>query len=288
MQKTKLGSTSTDISVMGFGAMHLSLSGRPSRLDALRAIHAALDAGITFIDTSDAYCIDEQDKHHNERLVRQALDEYEGSIEDVVVATKGGLMRPKGAWPRNGKPAHLVKTISESVEALGGADPIFLWQHHAPDPAVSIEESLEAVKRTVDQGLIRHVGVSNYGVNELERAREVLDIVSVQNEFSPWHRKPLDGGVISYCEEHEITFLPYRPLGGSRRAKSVGDEPVLAELAEKYDATPHQIVLAWLRGVSPQIVPIPGSTKVAHVEDCAAAADIELTNDEVHRVADEV
>ncbi len=286
MQTTTLGSTSTEISIIGFGAMHLSLSGRPPHGDAIRVVHAALDAGITLIDTADAYCIDEPDKHHNEKLVRQALDEYDGAVDDVVVATKGGIMRTDGGWPRNGRAAHLIKTISQSVEALGG-EPIFLWQHHAPDPKVSIEESLGAVREAVDDGLILNVGVSNYNVEELERAGEIVDIVSVQNEFSPWHRKPLDEGVITYCEEHSMTFLPYKPFGGSGRAKSVGKEAIFAQLAEEYEASPHQIVLAWLRGVSSRIVPIPGASRVPTIEDSAAAAGIELSDDDVHRIAEE-
>lgn len=283
MDTTELGTTGLHVSVIGLGAMHFSLAGRPPEDESIAVIHRALDLGVTFIDTADAYCVDETEKHHNERLVRRALASYEGDTSNVVVATKGGLMRPGGAWVTDGHPDHLRKTIRDSVEALGGA-PIMLWQHHAPDPKVPVEVSLSVVKSAVDEGLIRFVGVSNYSVELIERARRVVDVVSVQNQYSPWHRAPEKDGVLAYCEREGLTFLPWSPFGGKNRAKKLDEIPVLAALARERGISPQRLVLAWLRAKSPRILPIPGTTKIAHLEDCLAAAGVTLTPEEVRRI----
>ncbi|MEX0599806.1 MAG: aldo/keto reductase [Rhodothermales bacterium] len=280
---TTIGDTDLEVSVIGFGGMHLSIDGRPPRDQALSVVHRALDSGITFIDTADSYCLDEPDKHHNERLIREALEAYEGDRSGVVVATKGGLMRHEGGWPRNGDPDHLRRTIRESVEALGGK-PIQLWQHHAPDPDVSIEASLAPVREAVDEGLIRHVGVSNYSVEEIERARNVIRVVSVQNQFSLWHRKPLEDGTLEYCDREGLTFLPWGPVGGRRRAKRVGEHDVLVEMAQARERSPHCIALAWLRAKSPVVLPIPGASRPESIADSAKAADVTLSQDEVKRL----
>lgn len=263
--------------------MHLSLAGRPGRNDAIEVIHRALDAGVTFIDTADAYCIDESDKHHNERLVRDALASYEGGTGDIHVATKGGLMRYGGDWPRNGDPDHLRATIRESVDALGGA-PIFLWQHHAPDPDVPVERSLQPVREAADEGLIRYVGVSNYGVRHLELARDVVELTSVQNQYSLWHRKPERDGTLEYCEQHSITFLPWGPLGGKNRAKKFSEYKILNDVAGDHNLSPQGVALAWLRYKSPVILPIPGASRPESIEDSVRAADAELTEDEAARI----
>ncbi len=283
MESTELGTTGLHVSVIGLGAMHFSLAGRPSEAESVAVIHRALDLGVTFIDTADAYCIDETEKHHNERLVHGALASYDGDTSNVVVATKGGLMRPGGAWVTDGHPDHLRKTIRDSVEALGGA-PITLWQHHAPDPKTPVEVSLSVVKSAVDEGLIRFVGVSNYSVELIERARRVVDVVSVQNQYSPWHRTPEKDGVLEYCEREGLTFLPWSPFGGMNRAKKLAEIPVLAALSRERGLSPQRLVLAWLRAKSPRILPIPGTTKIEHLEDCVAAATVTLTPEEVRRI----
>lgn len=282
MQTTTLGPTDRSVSAIGFGAMHLSLEGRPSEEDAIDVIHHVLDRGVTFIDTADSYCTDESDKHHGERLVRKALDAYDGDTSHVVVATKGGLMRPNGRWTRNGDPDHIRTTIRESVDALGGA-PIDLWQHHAPDASVPVEESLQPVRDAVDEGRIRHVGVSNYSVEQIERAREVVDVVSVQNQYSPWHRRPEHDGVLDYCEAHDLTFLPWSPLGGRKRAKRLGDRSELQSIASAKHISPQRLILAWLMAQSPAVLPIPGASRIATAEDSIAAVDVVLTDDEARQ-----
>lgn len=280
MQKTTLNGTDLQVSAVGFGAMHLSLEGRPPREEAIAVLHRALDLGITFIDTADAYCKNEPEKHHNERLIREALDAYDGDLSGLVVATKGGLMRHGGGWPRNGHPDHLRRTIGESLEALGVSS-IQLWQHHAPDPDVPIETSLAPVREAVDNGLIRSVGVSNYSVEQIERARAVVNVVSVQNQFSLWHRRPLEDGTLEYCDREGLTFLPWGPLGGRRRAKSIEQHEVLTDVAADKGASPYRIALAWLMAKSPVVLPIPGASHPDNVEDSSRAYEVSLTDEEV-------
>lgn len=279
MQTTTLGPTDLSVSAVGFGAMHLSLEGRPPEADAIEVIHHVLDRGVTFIDTADAYCKDESDKHHGERLVRKALDAYPGDTSGVVVATKGGLMRPNGRWTRNGDPDHIRTTIRESIDALGGAP-----QHHAPDANVPVEASLRPVRDAVDERRIRHVGVSNYSVEQIERAQEVVDVVSVQNQYSPWHRQPEHDGVLDYCEAHNVTFLPWSPLGGRNRVKRLGELSALQSIAEARSVSPQRLILAWLMTQSPAVLPIPGASRMATAEDSIAAVDVVLTDDEVREI----
>ena len=272
------------ISAIGLGAMPLSLSGRPAEEDAIAVIHKALDLGVTLIDTSDAYCQDELDKHHNETLIAKALQQYPGDTSSVTVATKGGLLRPEGRWTRDGNPKRLAKTIRESHVILGGSKPIDLWQYHAPDTNYTLEQSLAPVKEAVDEGKIRYVGVSNFTVEQIEEARQIVDVVSVQNQYNPWHRQPEFDGVLDYCEREGLIFFPWSPLGGSSRVKGLQDIEVIAELAKEREASVYQIVLGWLRAKYDCIVPIPGASHISSIEDSVKAADLELSNEEVKRI----
>jgi aryl-alcohol dehydrogenase-like predicted oxidoreductase len=285
MKKKQLGNTNFNISAIGFGGMPISLSGRPPESQAIAVIHRALDLGVTLIDTADSYCQDESDKHHNEKLIAKALQQYTGDIRAVTVATKGGLMRPQSSWTRNGNPHHLRKTIRESFEALGGQKPIDLWQYHSPDPSYTIEESLAPAKEAVEAGIIRFVGVSNFSVEQIKRARDILEIASVQNQYNPWHRDPESDGVLEYCETEKLTFFPWSPLGGSRRATSLQDLPAIAKLAAEKNVSVYCIVLAWLMAKSPCIVPIPGATKVSSIEDSVRALEVTLTDAELQQIS---
>ncbi|MBD2775015.1 aldo/keto reductase [Iningainema tapete] len=284
METKQLGKTGVFVSTLGMGGMPMSLSNRPEESQSLNVIHRALDLGVTFIDTADSYCKDESDKHHNERLIHKALQSYNGDVSKVIVATKGGLMRPNGNWTRNGNPQHLRETIRVSFEALGGNKPIDVWQYHAPDPNYTIEESLAPAKEAVDEGIIRFVGVSNFSVEQIKRAQDVVDIVSVQNQYNPWQRQPEFDGVLEYCEKEELTFLPWSPFGGSRRHQGLQDFPTISKLAQEKGVSVYSIVLAWLRSKSPCILPIPGASKVSSIEDSVRAADVKLSNDEVQRI----
>lgn len=284
METKQLGKTDVSVSAIGLGGMPMSLSTRPPESQSLNVIHRALDLGITFIDTADSYCKDESDKHHNERLIHQALETYNGDVSNVVVATKGGLMRPNGNWTRNGNPKHLRETIRVSFEALGGTKPIDIWQYHAPDPDYTIEESLTPAKEAVDAGMIRFVGVSNFSVAQIKQARDVVDIVSVQNQYNPWYRQPESDGVLEYCEHESLTFLPWSPFGGSRRHNSLEDFRAIASLAQEKGVSVYCIVLAWLRSKSPCILPIPGASKTNSIEDSVLTVDVKLSDDEVQRI----
>lgn len=285
MKNKKLGNTNFNISAIGLGGMPLSLSGRPTESQAIAVIHRALDLGVTLIDTADSYCQDQSDKHHNEELITKALQQYTGDIRAVTVATKGGLMRPQGAWTRNGNPHHLRKTIRESFEALGGQKPIDLWQYHAPDPSYTIEEALAPAKEAVAEGIVRFVGVSNFSVEQIKRARDIVEIASVQNQYNPWHREPESEGVLEYCETEKLTFFPWSPLGGSRRVTSLQDMPAIAKLAAEKNVSVYCIVLAWLMAKSPCIVPIPAATKLSSIEDSVKAIDVKLTDEEVQQIS---
>lgn len=284
METTQLGKTGISVSAIALGGMPMSLSDRPPESQSLQVIHRALDLGITFIDTADSYCKDEPDKHHNEKLIHKALQTYKGDVSHVIVATKGGLMRPNGSWTRNGNPEHLQKTIRESFEALGGDKPIDVWQYHSPDPDYTIEESLKPAKEAVKSGLIRFVGVSNFSVEQIKQAQNFVELVSVQNQYSPWYREPEKDGVLQYCEQQKLTFLPWSPFGGSRRHNDLQDIKAIAQLASDKGVSVYCIVLAWLRSKSPCILPIPGASKVSSIEDTARAVDVKLSDEEVQRI----
>lgn len=284
METKQLGNTGVSISALGLGAMPLSISGRPEETQAIATIHRALDLGVTLIDTADSYCQDESDKHHNEQLIHKALQQYKGDVSNVIVATKGGLMRPNGAWTRNGNPDHLRKTIRESFQALGGEKPIDIWQYHSPDPEYAIEAALAPAKEAVQEGFIRFVGVSNFSVEQIKRARDVVDIVSVQNQYNPWYRLPELDGVLKYCEREKLTFLAWSPLGGSRRVGYLKDIPEITQLAQEKGVSIYCIVLAWLMAKSPCIVPIPGASKISSLEDSVRAVDVKLSQEEVAKI----
>jgi aryl-alcohol dehydrogenase-like predicted oxidoreductase len=287
METKQLGSTGVTISAIGLGGMPMSLSGRPPESQAINVIHKALDQGVTLIDTADSYCQEESDKHHNERLICKALQQYQGDTSQVTVATKGGLMRPNGSWTRNGNPDHLRQTIRVSFEALGGTKPIDVWQYHAPDPNYTIEEALAPAKEAVDEGLIRFVGVSNFSVEQIKQARDVVEIVSVQNQYNPWNRQPESDGVLEYCETEGLTFFPWSPLGGSRRVSKLEDIAVIAQLAKEKGVSVYQIVLAWLLAKSPCIVPIPGASKLSSIDDSIQASEVKLSEAEVRKIDQE-
>ena len=193
-------------------------------------------------------------------------------------------MRPGGKWAINGNPDYLRQAIHESHVALGGDRPIPLWQHHMIDPNYPLEVSLEPVREAVENGLIRYVGVSNYRLDEIKRAREVVDVVSVQNQYSPWRRGPEYGGVLDYCEKEGLTFIPASPLGGSTRAKDLGLIDGLAVLARERGISPQRLAIAWLMARSPCILPIPGSSRLDNTEDVLAAVDVIVSQEEMHQI----
>ncbi|MCA9518082.1 MAG: aldo/keto reductase [Myxococcales bacterium] len=283
MRTRPLGPSGLDVGAIGLGAMPLSLGAHPTEADAVRVIHAALDAGMTLIDTADAYCHDHTDIGHNERLVRLALASWPRR-DGVVVATKGGLERPNGAWISNGHPGHLRWACEQSLKALA-VERIDLYQLHVVDPRYPLEDSVGELARLHAEGKIANVGLSNVSVPEIERARALVPIASVQNRMSPIDRQPLHDGVLAYCEQHGLAFLAYSPVGGSYGVRRVAHHAVLCHVAASHGATPHEIALAWLLAKSPSIIPIPGASRVESAVSSARAAEIALTEQEI-RVID--
>lgn len=267
MKKRQLGPDGPMVGEIGLGGMYLSITGRPDEPQAIRAIHAALDAGVTLIDTADVYCFDERDIGHNERLVAKAIA---GRHERVVVATKGGLRRPDGAWTRDARPERLVAACEASLRALGVAA-IDLYQLHAPDAAVPFAESVGALARLREAGKIKRVGLSNVSAAELAEAQRIVPVASVQNRWNPGHRGPERDGVLAACTAAGIAFLPYSPFGGASGAASLGERKKLAAEAARRGISPHRLVLSWMLAKSPVVIPIPGARREASVRDSAAA-----------------
>lgn len=280
MLQRPLGPDGPLVSAIGLGGMYLSITGRPEEAAAIRTIHAALDAGVTLIDTADVYCFDEGDVGHNERLVAKALA---GRAERVIVATKGGLRRPRGAWTRDARPSLLAAACEASLRALGVAA-IDLYQLHAPDPAVPFAESVGALARLREQGKVIRVGLSNVSAAELAEARRLVPVASVQNRWNPGDRSPERDGVLAACTAAGIAFLPYSPFGGAGGALALGERKGLAAEAARRGMSPHRLVLAWMLAKSPVVLPIPGARREASTRDSAAAAGVALTTADVAAV----
>lgn len=273
--RRNIGNSGLSVAPIGLGGMPMSIGGRPSEADALRTIHAALDAGMDLIDTADVYCLDDDDIGHNERLIAKALAAWSDTA-GIVVATKGGLERPGGDWTTNGRPDHLRRACDKSLVALGVAQ-IQLYQLHAPDDDVPFAESVGALAELRAAGKIAHVGLSNVSVEEIEIARAIVPIVSVQNRCNPFDRSAWDDGVVQHCTANGIAFLPYSPVGGGRGKAKVATDKVLGAVGKRHGVSPFQVTLAWLLAKSPVMLPIPGASKVASAVDSAAAMTLVLT-----------
>jgi aryl-alcohol dehydrogenase-like predicted oxidoreductase len=281
MKTRPLGSSGLTVSAVGLGGMYLSIRDRPSEDDAVRTIHAALEAGITLIDTADVYCLDQRDIGHNERLIARALREKPSAR--AVVATKGGLERPNGSWTRNARPAHLREACERTLKALGVAR-IDVYQLHAPDPSVPLAESVGELAKLRAEGKIAHVGLSNVSVREIDQARAIVPIVSVQNRWNPQYRAPETEGVLDHCTKLGIALLPYSPFGGASGAQSLAKVGSLAAEAKKRGISPHRLVIAWLLAKSPVVIPIPGARRVESVVDSAQGAEVVLSREDVSAV----
>ncbi|MGH3102688.1 MAG: aldo/keto reductase [Gaiellaceae bacterium] len=261
---------------LAFGGMRLcgpQILGYPAdRENALAVLRRAVELGVTLIDTSDAY-----GPEVNELQIAEALHPYP---DGLVIATKGGLLRTgAGGWPTDGRPEHLRAACEESLRRLR-LERIDVYQLHAPDPRVPIEDSVGALAELRDDGKIRHVGLSNVSVAELERARAVVPIVSVQNRYSVADRSSED--VLQACERGGLAFLPFFPLAAGRLAYGSG---VVERVAAAHDATPAQVALAWLLHHSSVTVPIPGTSSLEHLEENLGAAALRLASDEVAALA---
>jgi aryl-alcohol dehydrogenase-like predicted oxidoreductase len=258
--------------------MRLSTSPDRDPANGIRVIHAALDAGVTLLDTADVYCWDDNDIGHNEQLIAQALRSWHGDASTIEVATKGGLRRPDGAWAPDGRAVHLKAACAASRRALG-VDEIDLYQLHVVDPKVSLATSVRALAALQREGSIRRIGLSNVTVTQIEQARAIAEIESVQVALSVLEDENLRNGVAQYCVEHGIRLLAYRPLGGARGAQQLVRDEVLQRVATEHAASAQEIALAWLCDLGKHIVPIPGPTRPEHAAVLARVSHIELTQD---------
>jgi aryl-alcohol dehydrogenase-like predicted oxidoreductase len=270
------------VSAIGLGEMPMSLAGRPDEAQSIRTIHAALDAGVTLIDTADAYCIDQTEVGHGERLVAKALAAWPGDRDRVLVATKGGHTREGGEWNLDGRPEHLRQACEASLRALG-VEAIGLYQFHRPDPKVPFAESVGAVAELKAAGKVRLVGLSNVSVDQIRQARQLVQVASVQNEFSPRFRR--SEGELAFCAAEGIAFLPWSPLGGIGRGRELGGRHrAFGEVAEAHGVSAQQVALAWQLAKAPAVIPIPGSSRPETIADSAAAAGLRLGEDELARL----
>jgi aryl-alcohol dehydrogenase-like predicted oxidoreductase len=274
------------VSAVGLGAMPMSIEGRPEEERSIRTIHAALDAGVTLIDTADAYHLHAGETGHNERLIARALATYGNDTSGVLVATKGGHLRPgDGSWTLNGSPEHLRRAADASLKALG-VDVIGLYQFHRPDPRVPYAESIGALKELRDAGKIVMAGISNASVEQIDIARQILGddgLASVQNQFSPAFRS--SEVELNYCARLGIAFLPWSPLGGIRRAGELGTRHwAFQAVAEAHSVSPQQVALAWMLAKAPVVIPIPGASRPESIRDCVRAANLTLTAAELDRL----
>jgi aryl-alcohol dehydrogenase-like predicted oxidoreductase len=280
MQTRRIGDV--EVSAIGLGGMQMSIEGRPDEQRSVATIHAALDAGVTLIDTADAYHMLANDVGHNESLIARALSSYGGDTSGVLVATKGGHVRPgDGSWQLDGSPEYLRQACDASLKRLG-VDAIGLYQFHRPDPKVDFADSIGALRDLLDAGKIRMAGVSNTSPDQIRQANDILGgrLASVQNEFSPAFRSSEPELVL--CDELGIAFLPWSPLAGASRAADLGSRfAPFAEIGQAHGVSPQRVCLAWMLAKSPVVIPIPGSSRPETILDSVEATDLQLSTEEI-------
>lgn len=269
---------------VGMGAMTLTQVPGYDEARAFRTVRAALDAGVTLFDTADSYG-PAAGSGVNETVLAKALAGAPGSTEHVIVATKGGHIRPADTtWEIDGSPAHLRRACEGSLRRLG-LDALPLYFHHRPDPKVPYAQSIGALRELHEAGLVRRVGISNVDRAKILEAREILGtaLVAVQNEFSPGFRS--NRPEIDLCAELGLAFLAWSPFGGLRRAKNVSERTdEFATIARERGVSPYQVVLAWQLRTSPAVIPIPGASRPESVRDSARAVELELSEEEFARL----
>ncbi|HEY4626561.1 MAG TPA: aldo/keto reductase [Blastococcus sp.] len=288
MQQRSIGNDEVgrvSVGEIGLGAMPLSTKeDRPPKEEAVATVHAALDAGVTLIDTADAYARDESEFGHNESVVAEALASYGSGAGGVLVATKGGHTREGTSWGLDGSPSYLRKACEASLRRLD-VEVIGLYQLHRPDPETPWEESMGGLRSLVDDGLVRMVGISNADIAQIDVARAIVGpaLVSVQNQFSPGWRFSADE--LAHCQAHGLAFLPWSPFGGISAAGSLdAAAPAFAEVARELGVSVHRVTLAWHLAQADVVVPIPGASRPASIQDSAAATDLTLTADQLARL----
>lgn len=259
--------------------MRLSTERDRDDANGVAVIHAALDAGLTVLDTADAYCWDERERGHNERLIAGALATWRGDRSRVRIATKGGLRRPDGRWEPDGRARHLRAACEASRRALG-VERLDLYQLHVPDPRTPLATSIRALAALKHDGAIEAIGLCNVTVGQIEEARRITAIDAIQVELSVWHDDHVLSGVAEYCAAHRLRLLAHRPLGGRSRHHRTATDPTLTAIAARHGVSTFEVALAWLLDLSDVIVPIPGATRVESVRSIARAQDVRLTDED--------
>jgi aryl-alcohol dehydrogenase-like predicted oxidoreductase len=274
------------VSEIGLGGMPMSIEGRPDRERSIATIHASLEAGVTLIDTADAYHLHADEVGHNEELIAEALRTSGRDTDSVLVATKGGHLRPgDGTWTIDSSPKHLKEAAQASARRLG-VEAIGLYQLHRPDVGVPYAESVGALAELLDAGTIRMAGISNASPDQIREANEVLGgrLVSVQNQFSPAYRS--SEPELELCQQMGIAFLPWSPLGGITSASDLGGRhAAFKEVADAHGVTPQQVTLAWMLALGDVVIPIPGSSRPETARASAEASELTLTDEEVARLS---
>jgi aryl-alcohol dehydrogenase-like predicted oxidoreductase len=271
------------VGAIGLGTMPLSIEGRPSERDSLRVVHAALDAGLTLLDTADAYSLGGSDCGHGELLIAKALRTWSGDPDSVLVSTKGGHIKSsEGIWSVDSRPTHLRAAAEASLARLG-TETIGLYHHHRPDPNVAYEDVIGTLRDLQDEGKLRLVGISNADTDQIDLAVTILGagrLAAVQNQYSLAFRS--SEAELRHAQDRDIAFLPWSPFGGADRAGLLNDDqPAVSSIAHDHAVSPQQVVLAWMLAKGPTVIPIPGASRVSTVLDCADAINLCLTDDEM-------
>lgn len=273
------------ISAIGLGTQNLSVAGRPDRDTSIATIHAALDAGVTLFDSSDAYTTEEDGQGHNELLVAEAIRTYDGDTSHVILSTKGGLVyRDGGAWIRNGNPEYLKEAAKASLKRIGG-DALELYHFHKPDPGHDFGDSMTALRDLLDEGIIKRAGISNVDLDQILLAQEILGgrVSSIENHFSLGQR--VQRAEMRYAADKGIAYLLWGPLGGLGGAAGLADRhPTLRTIADERGVSVYQVALAWEIQQSSTVVPIPGAVTPQQARDSAAAAGLALAPEEIARL----
>jgi aryl-alcohol dehydrogenase-like predicted oxidoreductase len=282
MQSRTIGTHT--VSAIGLGGMPLSIDGRPDREQGLATVLAAIDAGVTLIDTADSYTMEADGQGHNESLIAEALALRPTEAKNILVATKGGLIYRSGRdWDRNGRPEYLRQAAIDSARRLG-VESIGLYQFHREDYTTAYVDSLGAMRDLLDEGLVQMVGISNAIQEQIVLFNQILDgrLVSVQNRFSPIFRSSRPE--LDYTVEHGMAFLPWSPLGGIGRGDAVFNDSAFAEVGAELGVSPQQVALAWELSLGSSVIPIPGASRPESIVDSLAAASLQLSAEQLARL----
>jgi len=287
MVKRKIGKTNVKVNAIGLGGLPLSIKNRPSEIEAIKVIHAAIEAGVELIDTANVYCLCDSELGHNERLIQKAL-QFWPHKQKIHVATKGGIANGDWvvdgrSWVADGRPKSLRKACENSLKALQ-VNEIFLYQLHAPDDKVPFEESVGELSLLQEEGKIQHIGISNVNASEINRAQKIVRIETVQNRFSPLCQRDFFNGVLEACQTYEMTYIAYSPVGGYRKHVDLGEDSTLKAIAREHGASPYQVILSWCLAKGDHILPIPGASKISSILSSVEAMKLHLNSGEIKSI----